>query len=326
MGLDEDATSKAIDVSILVLPGFPLMAFSALIEPLRAANVLGAKPGYRWQIVSPDGTMVATSSGVAIKGDRSAQEAPAADRIFVCSGGNAHDYDCPAAWNWLHQQARRGCGLGAVADATFFLARAGLLQGHACTIHWQSQAAFAERFPEIDLRPELYVIDRRRYTSAGGIGAFDLTLELIEQDHDSEIALQVSQWFVHERLRRETDRQALTLRLRTGLSDPPLLRAIALMERHLESPLSAGQIADALAISRDSLERRFRRATKMTPMQYYLRLRLDRARDYLLHSTLRIGDIALACGFSDPGYFAKRFKLAFGDSPSAERRSARKDR
>ncbi len=310
--------------AIFVLPGFPLMAFSALVEPLRAANLLSGQARYRWVLVSADGGLVPTSSGVQIQADHAVHEDFPVDRVFVCSGGTAHLYDCPTAWTWLRRCARRGASLGAVADGTYFLARAGLMDGFACTIHWLSRAAFAEQFPDIELRPELYVIDRSRLTSAGGIAAFDLTLELIEQDCGSELALEVSEWFVHERLRGDADREALTLRLRTGLNDALVLRAIALMERALETPLSLAAIADDLGVSRDGLERRFRRVTGLSPHQYYLKLRFERARTYLSHSWMKVGDIALACGFSDPAYFSSQFKQRYGITPSRHRAQTQK--
>lgn len=310
-------------VAILLLPDFPLMAFSALVEPLRAANLLG-REAYRCLLVSPEGGDVPTSSGVSVRSDVAAAEAPPVDRALVCSGGNAHAVEAPAAMAWLRRLARRGCGLGAVADASFFLARAGLLEGYACTIHWQSQAAFAERFPEIELRPELYVIDRDRYTSAGGIGAFDLSLDLIERDCGAATALQVAQWFVHERLRSGADREALALRLRTGLHDQTVLMAIAAMERRLERPLRLAALAAELGLSRDTLERRFRRATGRSPGQYYLGLRLRRAEDCLRHTTMAVAAVAQSCGFADASAFAKSFKAHHGVSPSAFRRRQRR--
>jgi len=318
-----EASGPPITVGLLVLPGFPLMAFSALIEPLRAANLLGGRERYRYLIVSPDGGDVATSSGISVKADAGAAEAPLADRAFVCTGGDAHKAEAPSAMAWLRRLASRGRGLGAVADASFFLARAGVLDGHACTIHWESQAAFVERFPDIALKPELYVIDRNRFTSAGGIGAFDLSLDLIERDFGEEAALQVSQWFVHERLRSGTDREALALRLRTGLTDAPVLRAIASMERSLDHPKPLAGIARDLGLSRDTLERHFRKATRTTPGQYYLGLRLKRAEDYLAHTSMKIGEIAQACGFADASHFARRFRESRGLSPKDYRRGQR---
>ncbi|MEO1190330.1 MAG: GlxA family transcriptional regulator [Pseudomonadota bacterium] len=313
------------DIAILLLPGFPLMAFSALIEPLRAANLISGSTLYRWQVVTSSGPSETSSSGVPVAGSNQLPPGPKADWIFVCSGGTAHDERSEAAWDWLRRQERRGAALGAVADGTFFLARAGLMDGYAGTIHWQSQAAFAERFPDIPLRPELFVIDRNRYTSAGGIGAFDLIAELIERDHGETLALQVSHWFAHERPRLQTDREDLTLRLRTGLGtrvrDRQLLEAITLMEQTLDAPLSVPRIARQLGLSRDTLERRFRAATGRSPLRFYQDLRLQRAQDYLLHSSLRVGDIALACGYSDPGYFAKCFKERYGVSPGSLRKA-----
>ena len=317
--------AKPIEVGLLVVPGFPLMAFSALIEPLRAANLILGHQAYRWRIVTPNGDHVATSSGVSVQADLRAGEALDFARVFVVSGGTAEVFEAPRAWSWLRQLDRHGVALGAVADGSFFLARAGLLGDHACTIHWQSQAAFAEAFPEIDLRPDLYVIDRRRLTSAGGIGAFDMTLDLIEREISAEVALEVSKWFVHGRLRGGGDRAALALRLRTGIADELVLEAIAIMERSFESPLPMVDLAARLSVSRDTLERRFRGVTGLAPSQYMRRLRLERARDLLRHSAMKIGDIALACGFSDPAYFSEVFRRHEKETPRAHRARFRGD-
>ena len=113
--------------------------------------------------------------------------------------------------SWIRKSLRNGAHIGAVADAAFFLARAGLLDGHACTLHWTSQAAFVEAFPDIELRRDLYVIDRKRFTSAGGVGSLDMMLEIIARDYGAELAAGVAEWFVHSPLRSSVDRKLMPL-------------------------------------------------------------------------------------------------------------------
>ena len=132
-----------------------------------------------------------------------------------------------------------------MADAAFFLARAGLLDGHACTLHWTSQAAFTEAFPDIELRRDLYVIDRKRFTSAGGVGSLDMMLEIIARDYGAELAAGVAEWFVHSPLRSSVDRKLMPLRLRTGVQNELVLSAIAIMEDARGGAAGHGGTGDA---------------------------------------------------------------------------------
>ena len=179
------------------------------------------------------------------------------NRIVVCSGGDADHLVADHAVAWIRKSLRGGARVGAVADAAFFLARAGLLDGHACTLHWTSQPAFMEAFPEIDLRRDLYVIDRRRFTSAGGVASLDMMLEIIATDHGAELAAGVAEWFMHSPLRSSIDRKLMPLRLRTGIQNELVLSAIAVMEEAVEERLRMVDLGVRLGVSADKLERAF---------------------------------------------------------------------
>jgi transcriptional regulator GlxA family with amidase domain len=306
--------------AVLVFPGFPLMAFSSVIEPLRAANTLSGKPCYSWMTVGLHEGKVFASNGVGIDPDQSVRAAPLVDRIVVCSGGDADQLVAEDAVSWIRRNLRAGAHIGAVADAAFFLARAGLLQGHACTLHWTSQPAFKEAFPELDMKRDLYVIDRRRFTSAGGVGGLDMMLEMISTDYGAELAAGVAEWFVHSPLRSGVDRKMMPIRLRTGIRDQLVLSAVAIMEDAVEDRLSMSDLARRLKISPDRLERAFRLELQLTPGSYYRSLRLRRAADLLTHSSLPIGEVALSCGFSNASSFARAFKEQFGHPPNEVRR------
>ena len=81
----------------------------------------------------------------------------------------------------LRRFDRQGADIGAVCTASHILARAGLLDGYRCTIHWENLAGFSESFPEIEVTSELFEIDRNRFTCSGGTASLDLMLKLIAQ-------------------------------------------------------------------------------------------------------------------------------------------------
>jgi transcriptional regulator GlxA family with amidase domain len=313
-------SASPIFFAVLIFPGFPMMAFSSVIEPLRAANILARRACYRWITVGLSSDRIQASNGVAIDPAHSVEDAPVVDRIVVCSGGDADHLVAERAVAWIRRSLREGAHLGAVADAAFFLARAGLLDGHACTLHWTSQPAFAEAFPEIELRRDLYVIDRRRFTSAGGVGSLDMMLDIVARDHGAELAAGVAEWFVHSPLRSSLDRKMMPLRLRTGIQNELVLSAIAIMEEAVEERLRMTGLAAKLHVSADKLERVFRAATGIAPASYYRRLRLRRAADLLAHSSLPVREVALACGFSNMSSFARAFRAFNGQPPTTMRR------
>jgi transcriptional regulator GlxA family with amidase domain len=317
-------TPKPVRVGVLLLPQFPMMAFSAVIEPLRVANILCPEADYRWLTVTTSGRSVQSSSGLTIATDFNVAEGPDVDWLVVCSGGNADRYVSPAAHSWIRAQERKGAMIGAVADGAFFLARAGLLDNCTSTLHWQSQAAFREKFPKLKVVSDLYVIDRSRFTSAGGVAAFDMMLELIERRHGRAVATGIAEWFVHSRIRMDADRELLSVKLRTGVSDRRVLSAISLMERRLEGPLAIDDIAKRLDLSSDTLGRLFVTHTGMPPARYYRCMRLRRGQGLLAHSTMRIGEIAVACGFENPSGFARAYRELFGWSPREQRRALRR--
>ncbi len=300
---------------ILVLPNFPMLAYSSLIEPLRAANTVTGLPLYEWITVSPFGRIPKSSSGLGIVVDSVAEDAPSVDRLVVVSGVDAHEYNSQSAYSWIRRELRRGATIGAVSDGAFFLARAGLLDGYRCTLHWRVQSSFREAFPHIECSRDLFVIDRDRFSAAGGVSTLDMMLAIIEADYGPDLALAVSEWFLHSRIRTADQPELLSIRLRTGVRDGRVLQTIVDMEQNVEEPLSAEDLADRVGVSVDTLERAFKRAVGQTTMHYYRSLRFRRARDLLEGSGLRISEIAVACGFSDSSSFARAYRTQFGVSP-----------
>jgi AraC family transcriptional regulator, glycine betaine-responsive activator len=223
---------------------------------------------------------------------------------------------------WLRRMDRHGATVGALCTGAHILARAGLITDHRCTIHWENLPGFVEAFPDIDVAADLYEIDRNRFTCSGGTAPLDLMLSRIAQTHGDELATKVSEQCLLDRIRGPHDRQRMPIRIRLGVHHPKLIMAIELMEANIEDPLPQEQLAHYIGLSRRQLERLFRRHMGRTPAQYYLELRLERARHLLYQTDLPIMNIACACGFVSASHFSTCYRQMFGKTPRAERSEA----
>lgn len=309
-------------IGFYLVPQFSMLAFSSALEVLRMANQLSEQTLYRWTLSSSDGNPVACSNGLSLSVEHGAQTRERYDAVFVCAGLNVHLLHDEKGMQWLRQLDKQGTVLGAICTGTYLLARAELLNDHRSTIHWENLAAAREEFPNLVISPELFEIDRKRYTCAGGIAPIDMMLSEVRNQHGSQLATRISEQYMCERIRDQNDRQRVPLTQRIGASQPKLAEAVSLMEANIEEPMTLDELSHHVGLSRRQLERLFQRYLHCVPTRYYLELRLERARQLLLQSSMPIVDIALACGFISAPHFSKCYRDTFSLPPRDERRRA----
>ncbi len=299
-----------------------MLAFASAIEPLRMANQLAGQTLYQWQLIASSGDSVACSNGCHFTPHHDISTRIHYDAVIVCGGTNIHLINDDAALQWLRHLDKAGTTLGAICTGSFLLAKADLLGGYRCTIHWENMASAREQFPHLVISPELFEIDRDRYTCAGGTAPLDMMLTEIRNSHGAELANRISEQFMCERIRDQNDRQRVPLTQRIGASQPKLTEAVSLMEANIEEPMTLDELSHHVGLSRRQLERLFQRYLHCVPTRYYLELRLERARQLLLQTSMPIVDIALACGFISAPHFSKCYRETFSIPPRDERRRA----
>jgi transcriptional regulator GlxA family with amidase domain len=306
-------------VCFLLIANFSMLSVTAAIEPLRVANRLSGRTHYRWRFISHDGAPVTASNDISVEVDASLADPPPADYLFVCAG---LDTDPPyrARLNTaLNTYRRQGTRLGSISAGTFILARAGLLENVACTVHWEFRPAFEQEFPFIDCSSRLYVIDKNTYTVSGGLAGLDLMLHLIAQDHGPALSRAIANQFQMERIRTGTSVQRPgALALLDGMPEP-LQKAVGTMFLKIEDPISVRALAQRAGVSVRNLERLFHKHLGDSPARFYLKLRLEKARDLLLHSNLSVLEIAILTGFTSSSYFASCYIRHYGERPSRHR-------
>ncbi len=316
------AANRTSRIAFYLTPQLSFIPFASAIEPLRMANQVSGDTLYEWTLVSADGSAVRASNGIDLAAAHGADTRERYDAVFVCAGVNVHRLQDEAGEAWLRQLASTDTVLGALCTGTYMLARADVLDGYRCTIHWEYLAAAREQFPNLVISPELFEIDRNRYTCAGGIAPLDMMLCEIRNQHGAALANQISEQFMHERIRDQNDRQRVPLTQRIGASQPKLAEAVSLMEANIEEPMTLDELSHHVGLSRRQLERLFQRYLHCVPTRYYLELRLGRARQLLLQTSMPIVDIALACGFISAPHFSKCYRDNFSLPPRDERRRA----
>jgi AraC family carnitine catabolism transcriptional activator len=310
------------DFYFLLLPEFSSIGFMSAIEPLRVANRFSGAL-YRWHILSADGGPVAASNGISLNAEGAFDSVTDASAVFVVAGFEPLARYTRETGDWLRRLDRARVTLGGIDTGSFILAEAGLLEDKRVTVHWEAASAFKERYPSLEVSEELFEIDERRITCAGGTASIDLMLDVIARRHGAELAAQVSEQFVLGRIRQRSDHQRMQIAARYGIHSRKLIQVIGVMEQHMEEPLSPDELADSIGVTRRQLERLFCSAMKDTPTHFYLGLRLTRARELLQQTDMSIMAVCVACGFESPSHFSRTYRVRFGTSPRHDRSALR---
>jgi transcriptional regulator GlxA family with amidase domain len=309
-----------------LVPDFTMLPFTAAVDPLRSANRMLGKEVYQWRLCSVDGKPVRASNGIEVAVNTSIEDErrmlagnQRPHMVFVCSGINVEAYKNKHAFGWLREEYNKGVSIGGMCTGAHILAEAGLMAGKRCAIHWENIPGFTERFPKTEVFADLFEIDGKVHTCAGGTASLDMILHLIGEEHGEILVNRICEQMLTDRVRSPKDRQRLPLRARLGIQNARVLDIIERMERNIAEPLQLVEIAEEIDLSRRQVERLFRQEMGRSPARYYLEIRLDRARHLLIQSTMPIVEVAVACGFVSASHFSKCYRELYEKSPQQER-------
>lgn len=304
----------------LLVEEFSHLAFANAVEPLRIANLVSGKELYRWSFASEDGETATASNGATILVHHGLADLPGCDRLFVLSGVNVRDHVSDKLKAALRRARSRGIALGALCSGAYVLARTGFLDELPAAIHWEFHDSFMEEFPGVMLTRSVFVADAPIVSASGGSATADLMLHLIAETHGEDLSIIVADQMVYTAVREGSAEQRVSLQARSGVRSPRLAEAIRIMRAAVEEPIPTTGIARQVGVSTRQLERLFGKYLNTSPKKYMLELRLERARSLLVQTEMSVVEIALACGFENPGHFSRVYRTTFGISPTNQRR------
>lgn len=218
--------------------------------------------------------------------------------------------------NRARDNARR---IGSVCTGAFILAASGVANGRRLITHWKATARLHASFQEVELcEDQLYVEDDKVWSSAGVTAGIDMALAMIERDHGRKTMGQVARELVAYAKRPGSQSQfSSLLDAQTQLSDQ-YDELVTWLSLRLALPVRVEDMAKHMKMSKRTFCRRFRATSGLTPAAYFLRLRLERARE-LLEAGEAVKVVARDVGFRSEAGFRRAFERLFGVPPSVHR-------
>ncbi|KLU26781.1 transcriptional regulator [Caballeronia mineralivorans PML1(12)] len=307
-------------VGILVLPQFSNLGLALVIEPMAIANWLSQRTLYEWTVLSIDGEPVQATNGMIAPARPVSGETGEFSTIFVIASfepkKHAKNRKVKA---WLRRESVFGAQIGGIETGTEMLAAASLLDGRPAAVHWDNLEGFQEAYPNVKATTQLYTIEPRLITCAGGSGIIDMMLEWIGQHAGTELAAEISQHLLHARIRGTSEVQLARTDLDAAPMNEQVSHAIRLMQESVAAPISCEDLAAAVGLSKRQLERQFKHYTATAPLRYYVSLRLATAHKLLQQTELSVSQVAAATGFDSLEHFSRVYKTKFGCPPSRDR-------
>jgi transcriptional regulator GlxA family with amidase domain len=277
---------------------------------------------YRVRVCAP-GPTVRTTVGFSITPDVGLRGLARADTIVV-PGFEPHDRPLdPSVLSSLRRAHARGARMISICVGAFALARAGILDGRPATTHWQFAAELANRYPAVDVRPDvLYVDDDDVLTSAGVSSGLDLCLHVVRKDLGVDAARRVAQALVAAPHRDGNQAQFVPRPVDiTGTG--PIAKLCGWVKANPGEAITLEDMASRCTMSPRTLTRHFREFTGTTPLQWVLNLRMDDARRMLEETDLSVDEVAQRCGFGTTLNLRTHFRRRLDTTPTAYRHNFR---
>lgn len=216
---------------------------------------------------------------------------------------------------WIVRHYKAGAEVASFCVAAFFLAETGLLNGKQCATHWMHANDFRNRYPEIELVDQKIMTEEEGiYTSGGAYAFLNLVLHLIEKHAGRQIAILASKAFSID-IDRDSQSAFIIFEGQKDHEDTKVIEAQKFIEDHFEETIRVDDLAERLALSRRTLERRFKKATTNTVTEYIQRVKVEAAKKSLETTRKNINEVMYDVGYNDTKSFRNLFRRITGLTP-----------
>ena len=216
---------------------------------------------------------------------------------------------------WIIDQYKEGAELASFCIGSFFLASTGLLKGKRCATHWRFANEFRAMFPDVTLVDDKIMTEQDGiYSSGGAYSYLNLLLYLIEKYAGRDIAILTSKAFMID-IDRKSQSPFIMFKGQKEHDDEPVKQAQEFIENNFGEKITVDQLATMFALGRRNLERRFRKATSNTVVEYMQRVKIEAAKISLESSRENVNEVMYKVGYTDTKAFRTTFKKITGLSP-----------
>ncbi len=255
----------------------------------------------------------------SVHADSLIQDVPATDLILVpaLTGNLAEAIERNREFlPWIKDRHEAGAEVGSLCVGAFLLASTGLLDGKKCSTHWLFAHDFRRMFPGVSLVTDRIVTEEQRIFTSGGANSYwNLLLYLVEKYTDRAMSILAAKFFAIE-IDRDSQSAFMMFNGQKGHEDEPIRQAQAFIEENVTEKISVDELASKFAIGRRNFERRFKKATNNTPVEYIQRVKIEAAKKSLESGRKNVNEVMYDVGYSDAKAFRSVFKKVTGLSPT----------
>jgi len=216
---------------------------------------------------------------------------------------------------WIIKQYKAGAEVASLCVGAFLLAETGLINGKKCATHWMAANDFRRMFPDVELVEDRIITDEHGiYSSGGAFSYLNLILYLIEKFAGREIAVFCSKAFQID-IQRDSQSPFIIFQGQKEHGDESIMKAQDFIEKNFQERITVDQLASMLALGRRNMERRFKKATSNTVIEYIQRVKIEAAKKGFETGRKNISEIMYDVGYSDVKAFRTIFRKITGLSP-----------
>ena len=309
-------------ISILVPKGAILGSLEGSRQLLTQVNQFykarGESPVFKVQLVGVSKEIPVSGGLFTVHADEILQDVKKTDLVII----PAIDGEINAAIEsnkefipWIIKQYKSGAEVASLCLGAFLLASTGLVSGRKCATHWMAANEFRKMFPDVDLVTEKIITDEQGiYSSGGAFSYLNLILYLIEKYAGRDIAVLSAKVFAIE-IDRDSQSPFIIFQGQKEHEDEPIKKAQVFIEKNFQDKITVDQLASMFALGRRNLERRFKKATSNTVVEYIQRVKIEAAKLNLEKLRENVNEVMYNVGYTDPKAFRTTFKRITGLSP-----------
>lgn len=303
------------ETAVIEAIGDPRYLFTTVNEFLISA---GKPPLFNVQLVGLTEQVKLLNGLITITPDKLTRDVKQTDLIFIpaLSGNLKNAVELNKDFlPWIINHYKNGAEVASLCIGAFLLASTGLLKGKKCSTHWLSATEFRETFPDVELVDGSIITEENGLYSSGGANSYwNLLLYLVEKYTDRETAILASKFFAID-IDRNSQSSFMIFQGQRNHTDEEILKAQDFIEDNYAEKITVDQLADMFNIGRRSFERRFKKATNNTLIEYIQRIKVEAAKRSFESSRKNITEVMYDVGYTDTKAFRDVFKKITGLTP-----------
>jgi transcriptional regulator GlxA family with amidase domain len=280
--------------------------------------VSGKKPLFQVELVGAKKEVSLNAGQFTVHTDKLLKDVKKTDLVFVPALSG--DMTSALALNkklvpWIVEQYHKGAEVASLCVGAFLLASTGLLNGKKCSTHWGFTDELREMFPEVEVIDGSIVTEENRIYSSGGANSYwNLLLHLVEKYTDRETAILASKFFAID-IDRSSQSAFAMFKGQKEHDDEAIKRTQEYIEKNISERITVHELADSVSVGRRSFERRFKRATSNSVLEYIHRVKIESAKRSFETSRKNINEVMFNVGYTDTKAFRTIFKKVTGLTP-----------